>query len=155
MLISLFLLQWSTAAVCVAGGAEKAGAQYLEADPQPETFSHLDRMTNLPIKIVGGTGDTTAPVEPKDTYDELVRLGSKKAVLTMMEDDHEGLQRDPWSTELLKWLLDQRRGEETKQYRRSGKERLSDEDEDEESEYALVQRGEEDAENEDDEVVSD
>lgn len=81
-------------------------------------------MTNLPIKIIGGTADTTAPVEPKETYDELIRLGSKKAYLTMMEDDHEGLQRSPWNTALLQWLLDQRKGWETKTYRRSGKERL-------------------------------
>lgn len=122
-------LQWSTAAVCVAGGAEKEGSQYLEADPQPETFSHLDRLVNLPVKIYGGTVDVTAPVEPKETYDELVRLGSKKAYLTMMEDNHEGLQRSPWTAALLQWLLDQRKGWETKSYRRSGKERLNDEPE--------------------------
>ena len=86
----------------------------------------MDRLVNLPIKIYGGTIDVTAPVEPKETYDEIIRLGSKKAYLTMMEDDHEGLQRNPWTAALLQWLLDQRKGWETKTYRRSGKERLDD-----------------------------
>ncbi|KAK9896626.1 alpha/beta-hydrolase [Cystobasidium minutum MCA 4210] len=93
------------AAVCVAGGAEKPGSQYLVEHPMPETFTGLKNLTAIPIKIFAGTKDMTAPQTPIDTAKELQRLGSKVVDLTVLENDHDGLQTQPFTADLLRWLL--------------------------------------------------
>lgn len=60
---------------------------------------------------MAGTRDTTEGTKlPKDTQAELVRLGSKSSTLAINNNDHEGEQTEPWTAELLNWLLSQRKG---------------------------------------------
>ena len=103
--------QRPAAAVCVAGGAEKAGSQYLVEHPYPETFTALEDLTDIPTRIFGGSRDETAPTTPKQTFDELVRLGSTVAELTILNNDHEGLQSEPFTPKLLEWLLCKNKGQ--------------------------------------------
>lgn len=73
--------------------------------PVPETWTGLKDLIRIPTRFFAGTRDTTAPYTPIEAHNELVRLGSTVTELSILNNDHEGLQTEPFTAELLEWLL--------------------------------------------------
>lgn len=97
--------------ISVAAGAESTGDKYLVLEPAPATFPLLGRIKNLWVHHVAGTQDTTAGVVGNQrTQAELVRLGSKRASLSIVQGaDHTTLQSVAFTSNLLQWVLNRKR----------------------------------------------
>jgi len=93
-----------------AGAAESKGDGTLSQQYAEPTFDLLDKIITLPIRQFDGTYDNTAGTEsPRKTQKQLLTLGSEVSTLNEIACDHSGLSTKPFTTDLMNWMLKNKR----------------------------------------------
>ena len=95
-----------------AGSAEVKGDGTLSQQKADSVFDKLSTIAkvNMPVRQFAGAYDNTAGQEGgKKTTNELVKLGDTNAKIAIVNTDHSGMSTQPFSADLLNWLLQQKR----------------------------------------------